>query len=635
MEWSDLNSAQYRAVTAKDRHILVMAGAGTGKTRTIIARAHFLIETGADPSRIAILSYTRKSAAEIVSRVKSEIGEEISEGLTGMTFHSFCLDLISRFPDVFGMSGYTLMDQDDQFTCMQMACTDRCVSVRARQIIEVASLCNNTFCTLREAVEKLYYHPDPAHVPSSEEIEERCHTFGQAIAAYNEYKKENKFIDFDDILSIVAETLEADQAARKKVCGSFDHLLIDEMQDTNPLQYKLLVSFAQCCDLFCVGDDAQSIYGFRGADFKSIHSFSKVFPDAVVFPLNLNYRSTQRILDLANWMLAQSPLNYGKVLVADRGDGAWPEMISCSGHQDMADKIVLAIKESHDKGGLWSDHMVMARALYKLRGIERDLIEVGIPVKLFGGISLLKQRHIRLITSPMRIVANWKDIFAWKDYFDLTKWREEGTARVTNFSVDYNGIIRAIVEEPTFADAMSAFSAHADVSEDMVKSLLQISQLQDRPGEAFRLSRETLEDRVRQLCPGGWTERLKDFDVLEDIAERCSNISQFIADYILDPKLVDRNPDDEDAVILSTIHSAKGLEADTCYILDADKEEWPQARSIHDGPEAVEEERRVLYVAMTRAKNHLMLYHTDEREILLTPSFLDAAIEKEFLVKSP
>lgn len=153
------------------------------------------------------------------------------------------------------------------------------------------------------------------------------------------------------------------------------------MQDTNPLQYKLLVAFAQYCDLFCVGDDAQLIYGFRGADFKSIHSFTDVFSDAVVFPLNLNYRSTQKILDLANMMLAQSPLNYGKVLIADRGDSACPEMISCRDHSMMSDMIAQSIKEAHDKGGSWSDHMIMARAMFKLRGIERRLIKEGIPVR--------------------------------------------------------------------------------------------------------------------------------------------------------------------------------------------------------------------------------------------------------------
>lgn len=596
MDYSDLNAEQYAAATYSGRHLLVMAGAGTGKTRTIIARAKFLIDTGVPPSKIVILSFTRKSAQDIVDRIQSQLDPEKTAGLKGMTFHSWCLEILTEFKDDFGMDGYSLLNEDDQATCRSIIESQVGMWKMGRLVGEAYSYSVNAMCSLGEAMAEMRR----AHIDDVE-------GYRRFIDAYIEYKRSHKYLDFDDLLSLVSLAMKENAVLRKKIASRYEHILIDEMQDTNPLQYSLLNSFKDDCNLFCVGDEAQSIYGFRGADFGSIHHFTEKFDGAEVLPLSRSYRSTQEILDLADWMLGRSSLGYNKHLVADRGAGRVPVIITGEHHESLVRHLIADIRDNVETCGYgYRDNMILARATFQLRDIEGALVKEGIPYVLRGGISYLKQRHIRMLLSPLRIVANHRDEFAWNDYLSTSGWEvQEGGLRMNPKWMNPE-IAAAVISKATFDEALSALYDYS-VPQHIVEPLLAVRASLDSPVDALAAARKSLEPILRVN---------RDFDILADIASGCSSIARFVSDYVLDPRIADRNEEDGDCVIVSTIHSAKGLECSNCYLWDIDAMNWPKKTEMMVGKDGGEEERRLLYVAMTRAKDKLMIYrHSfDERQ---------------------
>lgn len=607
----NLNSQQQYAVTFEGKHLLVLAGAGTGKTRTIIARAKHLIESGVNPKRILILSFTRKSANEIVERISAELPETKSEGLTGSTFHAWCMTLIKNHPQIFPQSSYTLLDEDDQESCFKLLCgkhwsykgiDDRRISPQA--ILSVYSYMANAQCSLSDAIRMKLYDNAPKTVDVSKDND----ILKGVIAMYFDYKKSRKYIDYDDILITVSKYLKRNEKLRKAVASLYDHILIDEMQDTNPLQYELLSSFYEDCHLFCVGDDAQSIYGFRGADFKTIHKFAEIVKDAEVCKLTVNYRSTQEILDISNWIIAQSPLNYGKQLTAFRGKGEKPIFKHWADEWEEANDIANTIKYSFDTlGKKWKDNLVLSRSAWRLRKVEACLLKHKIPYSVFGGKGLMSSRHVRDVVAPMRIVSNFLDEIAWSRYLQI--WNNIGPVTAAE-------IIGRIMNSHSLEDSISeisSFISERNFQKEIADTLIAISDLQYNPSkamsEAFQIMASQLERRYSK--DDSWKWRKDDFPLLQEVAKKTGSISEFVAEYVLDPKLDTSWKDgakDEDVVILSTIHSAKGLEADLVYLVNASIFSFPTQRAILCGEDHIEEERRCLYVALTRAKDYLYVY---------------------------
>jgi len=319
MHLNEINKEQKAAVTYTGKHLLLLAGAGTGKTHTIVARAAWLITNGILPERIKIISFTKKSANEIALRTQKLLsGIPGNKSTQGATFHGWCLEIIRSNPSFFNMNKWTVIDTDDQEVIMKNT-IDRYSSgisydVKASDVLSIRSYRLNTECNIEEAIQKTL-HNKPQKVES---LLNDIDTIVSIIESYEEYKKTHLYLDYDDILTIAVATLTKCDELRVKVTSMYDHILVDEMQDTNPLQWKLLEIFMPSCHLFCVGDDAQSIYAFRGADFNSIHSFSKRVPDSSVMKLVRNYRSSQAILDVSNKLLELSPLQYGKKLIAQQ-----------------------------------------------------------------------------------------------------------------------------------------------------------------------------------------------------------------------------------------------------------------------------------------------------------------------------
>ena len=605
----ELNEQQQRAVEYDGKHLLVVAGAGTGKTRTIIARAKYLIQHGVPANRILILSFTRKSAREIVERIKNEIGGMTIDGLRGQTFHSWCMDIIMNNPKVFMHHEYTLLDEDDRESCMKLLCGKKFKdkenhAINPNSVIDVYSYAINACCKLSDAIRmKIYDNASPNDVKVNNSIELNRPVYEDAIKRYIAYKTVHKYMDYDDILNVVAKGLKKNEEARKFIALRYDHILVDEMQDTNPLQYELLSSFYETSHLFCVGDDAQSIYAFRGADFKTMHRFTEIVPDSKRIDLTINYRSTQEILDLSNWVLSKSSLDYQKKLVAARGNGQKPLFITCDNEWDEANDVTDRILNSGpEKGAKWEDNMVLSRSLYGLRTVESQCIAKHIPYIIFGGTTLMQSKHVRDVVSPMRIVANYKDELAWMRY--LLLWKGIG-------EVSASRIINNVIEEETLDKCLDKLSGQG-LQEEISLTLKNISRMQFSPSQAIAKTLETMENRLKELYKEEWKWRKQDFEVLQEVALNTGGIQEFISEYVLDPKLETTVKEGEngpkDACILTTIHSAKGLEANYCYLVKASPASYPTPRAIENGEEAIEEERRCLYVALTRAKDELYVY---------------------------
>lgn len=600
-----LNEQQKYAATFNGKHLLVLAGAGTGKTRTIIARAKHLIQSGVNPKRILILSFTRKSAAEIVERISTELPSTKSEGLIGSTFHSWCMAIIQNNPDIFPQASYTLLDREDQESCFRLLCGRKWghknkndEKVAPKSIVDIYSYMANAQCSLSDAIRMKMYNNAPATLKVDDDNE----VLKGVIVMYLDYKRNRKYIDYDDILLIVSKYLKRNEELRKHIAGLYDHILVDEMQDTNPLQYELLSSFYEDCHLFCVGDDAQSIYAFRGADFNTIHKFSEIVAGAEVCKLTINYRSTQEILDLANWVIGNSPLNYDKKLIANRGSGEKPQILHWRDEWEEAENIALnLLDEFKIHGKKYGDNLVLSRSSWGMRKVEGSLIKHKIPYRIFGGSSLMQSRHIRDVVAPMRIVSNYLDEIAWSRYLQL--W--EGIGPVASAK-----IIGKVINEKNLDDCLFSLM-EMNLQKEIADTLVQISNLQFDPANAITEALGVMFGRLKQIYKDEWEWRKDDFPILSEVAKKTGSISEFVSEYILDPQLdlyAKEGGEVDDCVILSTIHSAKGLEADNVFIVNASSKSYPTPKAVLNGEDAIEEERRCLYVALTRAKNKLRIF---------------------------
>ena len=589
----DFNEQQRAAVGYGGSHVLVLAGAGTGKTMVIAGRTAHLIRSGVDPSRILLLTFTRRAATEMKQRLVLEVGPS-ADLLTAGTFHHFCLRVMRSMPDGFGTGDMTVIDRDDQLQVMRLVRSEfRKRGERfpsASEIVRVASYARNTNVPAAEYLERFPVWED--------DVTERV--LG-CISAYGERKRASGYLDFDDILFVFASRLHGDARLRRKLSGMFDHILVDEMQDTNPLQMLILDGMRDPATLFCVGDDAQSIYAFRGADFRNVHSFTEMVPGSQVLRLERNYRSKQEILDLANWLLEESTLDYGRTLVAQRGvGGALPRLIDFGSDFDEARWIVEDIIERSDAGARLSDHMIIARTAFSTRATEAALIEKKVPYRYIGGTQLFRAAHVRDVISLVRCVASALDEIAWMRY--LTVW--PGIGEKTAVLV-ISGIREKAGER---ADVLFRWlRSSLKRSRELVDVLETVASGWQSPASAMQAACEGMAPILEARYPG-WEGRRRDLELLVRLASRHRTLSGFLETYALDPitSTVVQRLENDDCVTLITAHSAKGTEADVCYLLKAEPGQYPHFRSLGD-EDAEEEERRVLYVAMTRARNELIM----------------------------
>ncbi|HAV53906.1 MAG TPA: ATP-dependent helicase [Aequorivita sp.] len=611
-----LNEQQQRAVQFKGKHLLLLAGAGTGKTRCIVGRAAYLIENGIQPEKIQILTFTKRSANEIVERVKASLTDNQAQSLNGSTFHSWCNQLIVRYPNLFGASNYTVIDPDDQLSVMKMVCGDRIIEykgvrIKPQQLLDIYSYGRNTRKNLTNSIrERIYKGKSDAE--TNDEIDIIRPKVEVLLKAYQQKKEEGRYLDYDDLLLVVANRIRNDDEAKEILNHQLEHLLIDEFQDTNPLQWYLLEPFLDIAKFYCVGDDAQSIYSFRGADYKNVHLFSERVPDSETYILDTNYRSTQEILDLSNWLMEESPLDYRKKLMASRGPGIKPKLVNVSSQWEEANFIAENILENFTENNKqFADHLILSKSTFYTKPLQAVFIQKKIPYVTYGGRKFMEAAHIKDVVSALRVVNNLFDEIGWMRF--LTFWDGIGEIKAGKYlnkilefkdpfdCAQHVGEVIGGPEGEKIADIYNTIF----VNSGNVKRALQETYAKMELSLAFKYRKD-------------WEEKRKsDFPVLEMLGDNYASIGQLISEGILEnAKQLNGNPvlegsklDDseiKDHVIISTVHSAKGLEADTCYVLNVSPKVYPSAWNLDD-EERTEEDRRVLYVALTRAKNELYI----------------------------
>ena len=591
---NELNPQQKQAATTETKHSLVLAGAGCGKTKTIVARAAYLIDQGVPANQIQILTFTRRSASEIVARVELALGDAV-KGLRASTFHTFCMYLLRRVPKAFGLDQFSIIDRDDQLMLFRLIRgkddkKNPNALPKPKELCDLYSFARNTRQKLSLALEK--------QMPEFLEYKDQI---AEVMKEYEARKQARYFLDYDDILAVVASGLAQSEGLSDYVAGLCQHMLVDEMQDTNPLQWAILEPLKDKTSLFCVGDDAQSIYGFRGADFENIHHFKDRVPDAEIFKLEKNYRSTQEILDLSNWLLGQSDIHYDKKLEAYRGDGTKPRMHVFPNEFDEAKWIAIDIKERHFlEAKPWNDHMVLVRSAFAARHIEAAFIQANVPYRFIGGMKLLETAHVKDLLSLLRVIANPLDDIAWMRF--LTLWNGVG-------DVGASKLAQQLVVEPDIEKIIEKLEKFGRIPDNTLLIMKQMSVLKTEVEACVKLGVEAILNQLEEnYAKKDWHKRIGDFDLVKQLASKHSQLSEFLEEYVLDPVSISEieRQSQDDVVTLITIHSAKGTEQKVCYVANVSAGQYPHARAQGHFDE-VEEERRVLYVAMTRAKNELIL----------------------------
>jgi DNA helicase-2/ATP-dependent DNA helicase PcrA len=621
---ADLNEAQAAAARHGDGPLLVIAGAGTGKTRTLVYRVAHLIERGARAERILLLTFTRRAAQEMLGRVERLAGPA-GKQVHGGTFHATAHRLLRRFGSAAGLpSDFTIMDQGDAEDLMQLSRAQLGYGEKRTKrfpkketLHRVFSRHVNTERPVAEIVREEY----PA-------FEEYVDDFRRIYADYTERKATRNLVDYDDLLLFWATLLEASPELGGRIAGLYDHVLVDEYQDTNVLQARILRGMCRAHrDITVVGDDAQSIYSFRGASFRNILDFPQQFPGARVVTLEENYRSTQPILDATNALIARAAERYTKSLWTGRAGGEAPWLVAARDEQQQTAFVVDRVLELHEAEGVpLREIAVLFRAGYMSADLEIELTNRKIPFEKWGGLKFLEAAHVKDVLAFLRVLENPRDEVSWYRALLLLPGVGDVTARAA---------IATLSAEAWDPDAFARFQPPARARDAHARLVATLRELRRRRaegapaaagdggdggdgGDAGSVSAEIA--RIRAFYDAILREkydrpepRLADLDQLQTIAAGYPSRAAFLSALALEPPsatqdLAGGSGSEDDALVLSTAHSAKGKEWDAVFLIWAVDGWFPSSRALDDDDET-EEERRLMYVAMTRARNHLAVVY--------------------------
>ncbi len=594
-----LNPAQLLAVETTEGPLLVIAGAGSGKTRVIEYRVLHLIDQGVNPEEILLLTFTKKAAREMLERAASHDGR--AAHVQGGTFHSFAYGVLRRYGKRLGFSAQvTVLDEGDSQEAVGRAMArlgfggkgDDHFPKKAT-VARILSAARNRAVGIADVIEEEYPH-----------FEQYAGKLQAVDGEYARYKKEFGYLDYDDLLVLTAELLRDDEA-RELVAGQYRYIMVDEYQDTNPAQGDITELLGRKHrNVMVVGDDAQSIYRFRGASHENIMRFPEKFSGCRIVKLEENYRSVQPILDLGNAVLADMPEKFAKTLRATRGGGAKPRLIYFENAETEAEYAVGAVLSLKQKGIGLKGQAVLFRSSYVSIPLQAALARAGVPFRVYGGLKFYEMAHVKDVLAFLRVVVNPKDEISWNRVLTLLPGVGERTAAGIYAAVSRPG-------DGTFAEKLRGADK---VSSDMLKLVRVLDEAtEDAPGKSFRLILNGYLPYLRGKFDD-WPMRLADLEVLADIAEEYKSARELLTDLALEaPERTEKGNENDDALTLSTIHSAKGLEWMAVFLLGVEDGVMPSKMARKD--EEVEEEERLLYVAVTRAKDELyLLFHLEGRE---------------------
>jgi DNA helicase-2/ATP-dependent DNA helicase PcrA len=620
----ELNEQQLEVVMAGPGPLLVIAGAGSGKTRTLTYRVARLLESGVPPAQILLLTFTNKASREMLHRVSALLpGDE--RRITGGTFHHVGNLVLRRHAELVGYRpNFTILDREDAKELMDDLASARRQDEDAMKfpkgdvLLDIASYARNTGIPLDKLVTTRY--------PQFQEIRDQI---VMTCKRYDARKQELNLVDFDDLLILWHTLLKTHPEIREAQNRQWRHVLVDEYQDTNKLQSEIVeLITGEDGNLMVVGDDSQSIYSFRGAHFANIMDFPKRHPKAKVYKLEVNYRSIPEILSYSNASIAHNSRQFAKALRAVRPEGGRPEVVCAGDASEQARFVAQRLLELKDEGYLLRDCAVLYRAHYHSMELQMELTRRQIPFQVRSGLRFFEQAHLKDVASYLKIAVNPKDELAWKRVLKLVPRVGKATAeKIWNLvEKDRSGEVKAMIPK-----------AAQKGWEDLVILVGRIRDLQQSPAEMIRRILDDGYEIHLQTSFANFAARIEDLRRFADFALRYNSVETLLSELALTSGVAGKDameqPDEEDTLILSSVHQAKGLEWRAVFLLWLVEGKFPDGRAIkEEGGE--EEERRLFYVACTRAKDRLFLVHptvADERymtNVIQRPSRFLKEIDK-------
>lgn len=611
----ELNPQQLDVVMAGENPILVIAGAGSGKTRTVTYRVARLVETGIDPYSILLVTFTNKAAREMLRRVEGLL-DTATRTLWGGTFHHIGNLVLRKYAKLLGYSdNYTILDREDAKDLISSVVAEMNIDTTSKRfplpdVIEaILNLSVNTGRKIEDIIiERYQYFWDQADAIL-------------AIAPkYVEKKKKLNAMDFNDLLLNWKSLLLEHPKVAQEYSERFQRILVDEYQDTNKLQAEIVDILAQGHrNVMVVGDDSQSIYSFRGANFENIIEFPKRYPDAKIFRLEINYRSTPEILQLANSSISNNERQFPKSLRAMRTGGEMPALVPLKDEIQQAEFAAQRILELRDRGVPLREIAVLYRAHYQSMELQLELTRRDIPFEVRSGLRFFEQAHIKDVVSFLRLVCNTSDELAWKRALKLFKGIGPATAGAiwTLVSASDNPL-KTIFSEDTLALVPGRGRAGWTKFLNTIQTLTK-EELGGAPSpmiEAVLLG--GYMDYLQERWPD-YEFRAEDLEQLKNYSARFTSLETFLSELALLTNVVGEDAVegvvDEERLILSTVHQAKGLEWSYVFLVSLCEGKFPASKSLND-PKGEEEERRLFYVAVTRARDGLYLcypYFTIQR----------------------
>lgn len=623
---NQLNNAQLAAVTSLRGPLLVIAGAGSGKTRVIVYRVSYLIENNVEPSRILLLTFTRKAAREMLSRVEQLLKDKRVGKVVGGTFHSFATYILRKYANFLNIPpNFTIIDTADSEDTIDLVRSELKYNrndkkfPKKRRLQKIISGSRNRNITIKEFVEKYY----SGLIDYVEDIE-------LIYNGYNRYKEISNLFDFDDLMEFLRDALRDNVRFRKRLQEEFRYIMVDEFQDTNVVQ-KEIVDYiaAKHRNIMVVGDDSQSIYAFRGANYENILRFPQHYPECRVVKIEKNYRSNQKILEFTNNIVEHSVIGYKKKLYSDIEATHVPVVMRFYDEEEEAAFIVSKILELREQNIPLDEIAVLNRADWHNRYIQTELNKRGIPYVVVGGLKFNERMHIKDIIAYLRILLNPFDSVAWHRILKLLP----GVGKITAGNIVKD--IRKTGEIPLDFYEKKKFYEELKKLKEVFNRAYDDSLFVP---EQLQMIRDYYAPLLESRDPD-YQSRMMDIEVLIDLSQKYESIEKFLADFALEPPsrslsgqstpLVDE--EEERPVTISTVHSAKGLEWHTVIVPHALDGLFPsiRARNIED----MEEERRLFYVACSRARQNLfitfpsVIYSYDA--VFTYPSRFVAEIEKE------
>lgn len=608
----ELNAEQLDVVLHGDGPCLVLAGAGSGKTRTIVYRVAYLVESGVKPEHILLVTFTNKAAKEMLFRVEELLGA-FPKSLWGGTFHHVANVLLRKYAKVIGYdNNFTILDEEDSKDLINLCVKALRIDPKkmrfpsAGVINGLLSLSKNTNVPLEELVTE--YKPEFAKVSGDLVAVQR---------AYEERKRRNNLMDFDDLLSNLLQLLEQHENVRQVLGQQFRYILVDEYQDTNHLQARIVTLLSQVHhNILVVGDDAQSIYSFRGADISNILEFPKLFPGCPTFRLETNYRSTQPVLDVANEVIKHNRDQFPKKLKHVREGSIRPVIVPAVSDEQEAEFVVQKILELRDDGVPLQEMAVLFRAAYHSQALEFELTRRDIPYEFRGGLRFFDRAHIKDVLAHLKVVDNPRDEVALSRSLRLQVGiGEQSAGQLFELVQERLGAPDEEVHPLTPVIDQLVPPSRAESGWKNFRSTLE-SLIDERSNGPETLVRLVMDGDYRDYLKNQYQDaddRLQDLEQLALFAGKYDDLSKFLSEVSLQESfgVVGGQPEqgNRERLVLSTIHQAKGLEWRAVFIIHLSDTYFPNPRALaEDG--GLEEERRLFYVAVTRAKEHLFLSYS-------------------------